>query len=66
MFVYFLKAVHSFHIIFFTYIFGIAWAITSLQKNFKLLKISAESFWIIFGLILVVFVYLLGAIKPFS
>ena len=37
-----------------------------LFKKLHSLKISAESFWIILGLILVMFLYLLRAVKPFS
>ena len=55
MFMYFLKTVQSFQIIFFlTEIFGITWIITYSRKLHSL-KTSGELFWIILRLILVVF-----------
>ena len=49
---------------FFIEVFGITSTITYSKKPHSL-KMSAESFWVILGLILVVFLYLLRAIKPF-
>ena len=62
MFVYFLKTVLPFHIIFFKETFGVTWTITY-SKKLHSLKTSAESF---LRLILGVFLYLLRAVKPFS
>ena len=48
---------------FFAEVFGITWTITY-SKKLHSLKMSAESFWVILRIILVVFLYLLRAIKP--
>ena len=61
MFIYFLKTVQSFHIIF-SQKFFILLGQSFIQKN---RKVSAESFWVILGLILLVFLYLLRVVKPF-
>ena len=48
---------------FFRDVFVITWTITYLKKRHSL-KTSAELFWIILGLILMEFFYLLRAVKP--
>ena len=61
MFIYFLETVQSFHIIF-SQNFFLLLGQSFIQKN---VKVSAESFWVILGLILLVFLYLLRVVKPF-
>ena len=60
MFIYFLKTVQSY---FFTEIFRITLTITY-SKTLHSLRTSAESFLVILGLILAVFLYLLRSVKP--
>ena len=48
---------------FFPDVFGITWAITY-SKKLHNLKTSAELFWVIFGLILMEFLYVIRAVKP--
>ena len=48
----------------FTNVFGISWTITD-SKKLHSLKTSPESFWVILGIILVLFLNLLRAFKPF-
>ena len=64
MFIYFLKTVQSFHMIFLQMLL-ILLGQSLIQKKLHSLKTSAESFWVILRLILVVFFYLLRAAKPF-
>ena len=59
MFIYFLKTVQSY---FFTEIFRITLTITY-SKTLHSLRTSAESFLVILGLILAVFLYLLRSVK---
>ena len=64
MFIYFLKIVIFFHIIFLQ-IFLVLLRQSLIQKKLHSLNIFAESFWVVLGLILVVFLCLLRAVKPF-
>ena len=58
----FLENSSVFSYYFFAEIFGITW---TYSKKLDSLKTSAESVWVILGLILVVLLYLLRAVKPF-
>ena len=55
VFIYFLETVQS---------FPITWTITY-SKKLRSSQDSAESFWVILGVILMVFIYSFGAVKPF-